>query len=95
MSENLHIHDSEDRHVGDICMTGPCDYQVAVHRTGARKWEAVGERVHTITEAFADIGAFLDNNRRSFPKYNRAGIWAVERGETYYAPEQVYEVAVR
>ena len=91
----LHLHDANDQHVGSICVPGPCDYQVAVHRYGARKWDAIGGLMPSIADAFQLLGTTLAENRRAYDRYNRAGIWAVERGESYYEPRMVYEVTVR
>lgn len=79
-----------------ICGPDELKYQPAVHVFGARKWEPIGEQLQTVAEAFKVLGETLDANRRvNFPRYNRAGIWAVEQGESYYDPHQVYEVVVR
>lgn len=95
MSDALCIHDG-DGHVGIACVPGPFQYQPAVHRPWAREWEPIGKPVDTIAAAFHALGDVLDASRhRSYPRYNRAGIWAVEQGETYYDPEQVYEVSFR
>lgn len=91
----FHLHGGEDQHIGSVCAPGPCDYQVVVHRVGARKWELIGKPVPTIAEAFQSIGATLDGNRRAYGRYNRAGVLAVEREMSYYEPRLVYEVTVR
>ena len=94
VSECLHIHDEDGHDVGYVCRPGPMKYQAALHERGARKWEPIGKPT-TIDGAFRRIGeALRDDKKRSWRKYNRAGIWAVERGYSYYDPLQVYEVTV-
>jgi len=94
-TECIHIHDDRGHDVGFICRPGPSKYQPAVHRTGSRKWEPIGKPLPTISGAFRVLGKVLDENRRkNCPRYNRAGIWAVEPFPSYYEPHQVYEVTV-
>jgi hypothetical protein len=90
----LHIHDAEGHDTGFVCVPGPYRYQAGVHTRGARKWETVGDEADTIAEAFSAVGKALEADRRH-RRYNRAGIWAVEQGESYYDPVQFYEVTVR
>ena len=94
MSECLHIHDENGHHTGYVCRGGPFKYQPATHAFGAHKWKPVGEPLATISEAFQVLGKTLEDNRRRYPRLNRAGIWAVEE-MSYYEPHQVYEVTVR
>ncbi len=95
MSECLHLHDAEDRHVGNVCIGGPYKYQPMVHHHGKHKWQMIGKPVERISDAFHMLGDALEENRRSSWRYNRAGILAIEQGESYYEPEMVYEVTVR
>lgn len=80
-----------------LCGPGPLKYHVAAHQKGKRgDWEPVGDWAKTIEEAFTILGRWLQENlRRSWPEYNRAGIWVAETGESYYAAHQVYEVTFR
>ena len=96
MSECEHIHDAEGHDVGYICRPGPFYYRVATHRRGARKWEGTGKKHTTIAAAFRDIGKILEAEKgKSWREINRAGIWACEKGISYYDPHQIYEVTVR
>lgn len=95
MSESICIHEG-DKHVGNICVPGRFEYQVATHARGARHWKPVGKRRRTVAAAFRDVGRILEDERgRSWRSINRVGIWACETGMSYYDPHQVYEVTVR
>ena len=79
-----------------LCGPGPLKFHAAVHRKGAREWDNVGDWCETIREAFTVLGETLEANRhKNWPEYNRGGIWAAEKGESYYDPHQVYEVTIR
>lgn len=93
MSECLHIHDEAGHDVGYVCRSGPFKYQAAVHQAWSREWEPIGNATNTIAGAFRVLGKSLEENRqKQWPRYNRAGIWAIERGISYYEPHQIYEV---
>ena len=94
MSEALHIHDEEGHDIGFVCVPGLFKYQACLHRFGSREWEPIGKPT-TLANAFRLMGAAIQEKRRAYPRYNRAGIWAVEQGESYYEPQMAYEVIVR
>jgi len=94
MTEMVHLHDGDGKHVGNICVPSRFFYRVVVHEFGAKNWIPLDGKHRTIAGAFHHLGEVLEA-QRNWRRYNRAGIWACEYGQSYYEPHQVYEVTVR
>lgn len=91
MSEMLHIHDGE-KHIGNVCVPANVLYQVAVHRRGAQKYEAIGKPTQSLKVALRQLAEVMAANRgRAYPQYNRGGVWFWEK-DGWYEPVMIYEM---